>query len=264
MTPRPRHHGFSFVEVMFAVVVLGIGCILVASIFPVAIQQTLSTADESTAAQMARQAMQVIETNTTADEYPDTEGGTQAFTDAGTGSLWPQISSSIINQSDPRYAWVPYFCKRPDHTILITIVVVRRAVHDRYTAIDTSASGELAPRHVTIDAVSTLDDGSGTITFQKGVSGDFLSIAPGTFIICSSGDILRVGQQQSESAGEVLWSLQPNFTLADGRAAPQYAGIIGRDWIDPANSPDKDLIPGTGYDGPAQDVAVYTTIFQPQ
>ncbi|HEY7087622.1 MAG TPA: hypothetical protein VH518_05995 [Tepidisphaeraceae bacterium] len=49
-----RRSGFSFTEVMFAVIILGIGFIMVAAIFPVAIQQAKSTTEETTAAVIAR------------------------------------------------------------------------------------------------------------------------------------------------------------------------------------------------------------------
>jgi type II secretory pathway pseudopilin PulG len=54
--------GFSFAEVMFAVVILGIGFILIAAIFPVAIQQSQATGEESNAAAIARQAAAAITT----------------------------------------------------------------------------------------------------------------------------------------------------------------------------------------------------------
>ena len=47
MTYSARHHGFSIVEVMFAIMILGIGFILVAAMFPVAIQQNQATVDET-------------------------------------------------------------------------------------------------------------------------------------------------------------------------------------------------------------------------
>src|SRR5436309_10144680 len=49
-----RGKGFSFAEVMFAVIVLGIGFIMIAAIFPVAIQQSKATNDETTAAATAK------------------------------------------------------------------------------------------------------------------------------------------------------------------------------------------------------------------
>src|SRR3954454_3865971 len=51
---RRRQHGFSFAEVMFAVIILGVGFIMVAALFPVAIRQSKSTADETSAAAIAR------------------------------------------------------------------------------------------------------------------------------------------------------------------------------------------------------------------
>jgi|GEM_PF-6718969 len=46
--------GFSFAEVMFAVVILGIGFIMVAAVFPVAIKQGQATSEESFTATIAR------------------------------------------------------------------------------------------------------------------------------------------------------------------------------------------------------------------
>jgi hypothetical protein len=51
---RWRCRGFSFTEIMFAVIILGVGFIMVAAIFPVAIQQAKSTTEETTAAAIAR------------------------------------------------------------------------------------------------------------------------------------------------------------------------------------------------------------------
>src|SRR5690606_6060568 len=51
---RARRGGFSFTEVMFAVIILGIGFIMLAALFPVAISQNKLTTDETTAAAIAR------------------------------------------------------------------------------------------------------------------------------------------------------------------------------------------------------------------
>lgn len=56
-----RHRrGFSFAEVMFAVIILGVGFIMIAGIFPVAIQQNQTTNEESEAAAAAREAANTI------------------------------------------------------------------------------------------------------------------------------------------------------------------------------------------------------------
>lgn len=51
---RARQTGFNFTEVLFAVMILGIGFIMVAAIFPVAIQQTKLTGEEVQASTTAR------------------------------------------------------------------------------------------------------------------------------------------------------------------------------------------------------------------
>ena len=65
--------GYSFTEVMFAVVVLGIGFIMVAAMFPVALSQSKTTADETVAATVARGAVSYLE-----QIADDTPGGATA------------------------------------------------------------------------------------------------------------------------------------------------------------------------------------------
>jgi type II secretory pathway pseudopilin PulG len=55
-----RSRGFSFTEIMFAVIILGIGFIMVAAIFPVAIQQAKNNTEETSAAVLARGASNVL------------------------------------------------------------------------------------------------------------------------------------------------------------------------------------------------------------
>src|SRR3954469_15114550 len=52
---------YSFAEVLFAVAVLGIGFIMVAAIFPVAIQQTQLTLEETVGTATARNGMSYIQ-----------------------------------------------------------------------------------------------------------------------------------------------------------------------------------------------------------
>ena len=56
-----RSRGFSFVELMFAVMVLGIGFIMIAAVFPVGLQQVKDSLDESAAAANARGAVVGLE-----------------------------------------------------------------------------------------------------------------------------------------------------------------------------------------------------------
>ena len=50
---RPTRRGFSFVEVLFAVIILGVGFILVAAVFPVGIQMTRTTVEETAGGRIA-------------------------------------------------------------------------------------------------------------------------------------------------------------------------------------------------------------------
>jgi prepilin-type N-terminal cleavage/methylation domain-containing protein len=70
---RRSRRGFSFAEVMFAVIILGIGFIMIAAIFPVAIQQSKLTVDESTAAGIARTGVSMVEQVATEATLPPTD-----------------------------------------------------------------------------------------------------------------------------------------------------------------------------------------------
>src|SRR5688572_31350501 len=67
---RSARRGFSFTEVLFAVMILGVGFIMVAAIFPVAIQQARTTSEEGNAAAIARGAVSFIEQNLTNADMP--------------------------------------------------------------------------------------------------------------------------------------------------------------------------------------------------
>src|SRR5688500_14433850 len=129
--------GYSFTEVMFAVVVLGIGFIMIAAMFPVALSQSKSTADETVAATIARGAVGYLES--VADDtpapgavpvrpstMPPTDGAAPAtpapvapfiavqdpgdatkLTPLHTGS-WDAVRGSLILPTDQRFALVPF------------------------------------------------------------------------------------------------------------------------------------------------------------
>ena len=122
----PRRRAFSFAEVMFAVVILGVGFIMIAALFPVAIRQSKSTVDETSAAAFARVAandvnlmakdsnMIAMGTNPNAvyvDAFPTRINGTD-FTP--TVQLWESLRGNIISPTDPRYAWVPFYFRGID------------------------------------------------------------------------------------------------------------------------------------------------------
>src|SRR6266550_8059379 len=72
-TPNPlSRRGFTFTEVMFAVILLGIGFIMLAGMFPVAIQQTQTNVEESTASTVVQAAKHYLEQTMTQADLPPT------------------------------------------------------------------------------------------------------------------------------------------------------------------------------------------------
>src|SRR5216117_4004309 len=71
LVPRYRR-AFTFTEVMFAVILLGIGFIMLAGMFPVAIQQTQTTVEESNASTLVQAATRYLEQTLTQQDLPPT------------------------------------------------------------------------------------------------------------------------------------------------------------------------------------------------
>ena len=68
---RPHlRRGFSFVEVLFAVMILGVGFIMSAAIFPVGVKQAQTAADETTSAAVAWNAMTIVQEKLASADLP--------------------------------------------------------------------------------------------------------------------------------------------------------------------------------------------------
>jgi hypothetical protein len=131
---QSMRRAFSFAEVMFAVIILGVGFIMVAAMFPVAIRQSKSNADEAGSAAAGRAAANAFAqnirdttaiplgmTNTAASptavnqvvvSLPMRISGVEAPT---TLDLWDAVRGNVISATDPRYAWVPFYFRGKDN-----------------------------------------------------------------------------------------------------------------------------------------------------
>jgi type II secretory pathway pseudopilin PulG len=117
---------FTFAEVLFAVMILGIGFIMVAAILPVAIQQSQANLEESAAIAQIKKGIQVMEqAKFTFEElqrgltppnsaFPDRSAIQQIYSFAIpvppnvlNRSLYDRIKGDLVNAGDPRFAWVP-------------------------------------------------------------------------------------------------------------------------------------------------------------
>jgi hypothetical protein len=126
--PQSKMEGYSFPEVMFAVVVLGIGFIMLAAVFPVALQQTRVAMDETRAGAIAHGAADFLGALAV-----DPGGGLNPVLPP-TGSLgvvagqvrplgstlpaipegWAAVRGNMIVADDPRYAWTVMYRRDGD------------------------------------------------------------------------------------------------------------------------------------------------------
>jgi hypothetical protein len=128
---RPRL-GFAFTEVLFAVMVLGIGFIMIAAMFPVTIRQTQNTMGDVIGANEAKAALAYMQTIASDKNFPPTVppflpgtpnpsnpaqlfSMTQTHYPPAASSSEPKLPGYIamrgnfVNPNNPRIAWVPVY-----------------------------------------------------------------------------------------------------------------------------------------------------------
>jgi hypothetical protein len=279
--------GFSFAEVMFAVIVLGIGFIMVAAIFPVAIQQTRLTVDESTAAAVARQATSVLEQLVVRSEtavfnqsdptkpeplFPRTQSGpvptpsvysprSMGFSQPAGGAalpppeLWNRLCGNLISASDPRFGWTMLY-SRADNSQFIRLYIFvlqqrNRSVFDRGDLQPAGPVANLQPRRVTVQVQpsNSAEPDTVLITANQRFAGE------GAFLVTADGATGRAGYvyrlgvfRGTEGAGD-RYEVDPGYDVPDAPAGTYNgsAWIVGRG------------LEGNTPTGAVMDVAFYTT-----
>jgi prepilin-type N-terminal cleavage/methylation domain-containing protein len=126
---RLARRGFSFVEVMFAVVILGVGFILVAAIFPVAISQNQATGEAASASAFARVSASVMQQLSGYNSPVATQAAPTALATyppyvfpfdstsltgsppAYTHGSFNAVAGNLISSDDPRYAVIPLYMR---------------------------------------------------------------------------------------------------------------------------------------------------------
>jgi hypothetical protein len=115
--PRPA---FTFIEVLFAVILLGIGFIMIAAVFPVAIQQTSTVSDQTQSNAVARDAIRKLQAIADSPAAASNLFPCTAQIDPVSGSTMPTVMgfSYTLNQligsdafyaADRRYGWVGFY-----------------------------------------------------------------------------------------------------------------------------------------------------------
>jgi hypothetical protein len=127
-----RRWGFAFTEVLFAVMVLGIGFIMIAAMFPVTIRQTQNTMQDVVGANEAKAALAYMQTIASDTNFPptvppfppgkpDPNNPAQIFSMTQAPYLPPASATlpkypgyvamrgNFVNPNNPRIAWVPVY-----------------------------------------------------------------------------------------------------------------------------------------------------------
>jgi type II secretory pathway pseudopilin PulG len=281
---RPvARRGFSFAEVMFAVIILAIGFILVAAIFPVAIQQTQSTAEDAAAAAAAREAANAITglptavpnplynpTATTAMIttnppiavrqlllFPPTVKNYVPPTTIGTGAVPPpaivvpftgpraeMARGNLVNASDPRYAYVPFYRRENGSSVaqLIVIAVTARnrpvfdpivdtVVPSNYPS--TACTGTVTP-HTAVSASSTyytICPDLISFTSPPTWLGEGCSLLTST----TTGRSYRLGRAVTTTTPPTQFELDPGDNLSVAPGSDGLWGSYGVTATDPTN-----------------------------
>lgn len=247
---RRAARGFTFTEVLFAVVILGIGFIMIAAMFPVAIQQTQATVEETAGATVAQGAVRMIEPVATHLNLPSTGLEVHPLPQA----IWEQVRGDAISRRNPGHAWVALYRRMgAQQHAQVFVIAAQARESDAFTTADLlpgpGGRVTLQPRQVDVDYLP------GTPA-RVDISGTHASaVAEGAFLLMASGPgaghVLRIGQHISGGRWELLPGADGAQTILLDDSGTRRAYILGRG-----------LDGGGNYAGLAQDIAFYTTFIQ--
>lgn len=296
---RPRvARGFSFVELLFATLLLGIGFILISAMFPVAVTQARSTQDETAAASLARQAFDVLRelgSNSLLPPTTDQVVSLRAPQRVGgpgpsNNPTWLTIKPQMIANTDPRYAWVPMYRRAANAPFAQAIVIVARATDTQTFNATADLLGptasdavNLQPRPIRIWVTNNYDGlGNDSLTI---VDGSVAAAGEGAFVILANDNrcygtnatvvaanvgrlnakVFKLGRQINSGT----WELAPGFDFEplpdpDGTGAGNEQVAINAIPAIGSDTADAFILGrafrGGSFVGGVQDLAVYTTL----
>jgi type II secretory pathway pseudopilin PulG len=222
---RRRSGGFTFLEVLFAIIVLGVGFIMVAAMFPAALKQTQAAVEDATASalwvnasrkftELARQRVpgQTNPPQYYLDNVMDPDGDADPnnpdsivhwFFDsryplAKRKQLWEFARANILFEEDPRFAVVPLFRREVDNNSTspnhgaaeaqLYLIAVRCRSHVQFDASDLK-NGGLDPLLIDVSVnppdPANSDPASPWIGFNSGNAADFNALGPGAYVVIS-------------------------------------------------------------------------------
>lgn len=129
MKPRPRDEGFSIIELMVALTLLGIGIMALANVFPYGSQSQIKDRLRTSGADLAQQKMEQLRleawaaSDLTDGTHPTTSGETLSLQDEGTFNRQWSVATQTGNFSDMKLVTVKVrwtFTTRPDSVLLVS------------------------------------------------------------------------------------------------------------------------------------------------
>lgn len=182
--------GFSFTELLFAVMILGVGFILVAAIFPVGLAQTKSNFDETQTASLARSASSTLKRLAKESDF-NNFAITPLQLPGGTNVPTRIAQDNMISPADPRYAWVGLY-RRTSVTSKVAqliLFVVNRS--QPFTSEDFNVQvgvRSLEPRPVRLDVNNNIFTIS-NLPVSNGNQYNATAASPGSFLVIANDNL---------------------------------------------------------------------------
>ena len=252
---------FTLIEVMFAVILLGIGFIMVAAMFPVAIGQSRTSTEETAASAMARAAMAHLSEIADGQTMPNSSNKVSM----NPPHLWQAIRGAAIDQSDPRYAWTGLYRRAANSdTAQVYIFALQVRNHSAFNLNDTEKKvrtgtpdvvyeASIEPKRIRIVIPSTAP--LNRIVVLDSVGDPMPAAAEGAYILdADTATLLRLGNAIDAASGQ--WELATGNPPASWPGNVQReAFMVGRGYGN--DVPQTSANPPT-FEGPAMDIAVFT------
>jgi type II secretory pathway pseudopilin PulG len=288
-----RQSAFSFIEVLFAVILLGIGFIMIAGIFPVAIQQTAAVSNETQGTLVIQDAIRKIQAaadatvatpNTTNNLFPVTGTLTAPivapFSSVAATNLMAAIGNDGLYSADPRFGWVGFY-RRDSVTspfAQVFIIALQNTNFPKY--LTTTATPAPVPPPIPPNLYGTTPPTVATIgaTFTYNTTTSVTQVAltnapnatSNAFVLVAAagtgpnpapagmiGRIFRLGINLSPGPGTQVFDLQPGADVTSVDVATLTGTSFSANVFIIGAAPTPDASGGfTGpYTGPNQDIA---------
>jgi hypothetical protein len=252
---RTRRGGFSFTEVLFAVMVLGIGFIMIAAMFPVTIRQTQNTMQDTHGANTAKGALAYLQSIASNANFPVTSASgspvvfsmKQAPNPSGVPGFPPgylEARGNFIDPNNPRVAWVALYRRgvnvdgTPEAYAQVTILVIQSRNRPQYMSVPQPLGGnkfwsDLTPETsfgfpgATVDPTPTTvtlkynpATLGGEMTFPGYVGSPTAPMAPGAYVVIandqSAGSLKGHSNGRIYQLGNVINEATQTWALAPG------------------------------------------------